>query len=177
MFERLTENMKLSLIVLFTVTCVVLANAQSITPQVLSSGGGDNSNTNVGLSWTVGEPVIQTAVGASASVTQGFHQIHFEIISIEEHRELGYEVSVYPNPSTDIINIRLKFIGKGSTPSGTKFNVVLTDNSGKILISNKLKNKLEHSIPMDKYSSGQYYLKITTADGGLLKSAQITKLK
>jgi len=151
--------------------------AQSITPEVISATGGDTSNANVSLSWTVGEPVSETVSGSNATITQGFHQEHYEIISIEEHKELGYDIVVYPNPTTDFINVELTFIGKQSAPLNTEFNIVLTDNMGKTLMNKNLNNTLEYAVPMRDYAAGQYFLQITGADEELHKSVQIQKLK
>ncbi len=151
--------------------------AQSITPEVVSSGGGDTTTTNVSLSWTIGEPVIETASGSSATITQGFHQSHFEVVTIEDHSELGFDIKVYPNPSIDFIKVDLTYTGSHPVLGKTEFELILRDNAGKILMSNIIKNKLNATIPMQGYAVGQYFLQIKGADGALYKSVQITKLK
>ena len=168
--------MKSQLTILLILALGSLASAQSITPEVVSSGGGDTTNANVGLSWTIGEPVGETQSGSNGTITQGFHQSHFEIVSLEEHSELGYEIVVYPNPTTDYIQIELKFNGELPAPTETKFNIALVDHAGKKLLSEDIKNKLEYAVSMSEYAQGQYFLTITSADGLLYKSAQITKL-
>ena len=167
----------LGLTIALLLTTTASGFAQSITPEIISTGGGDTSTANVSLSWTIGEPLSETISSTSTKITQGFHQNHLEIVSIEEHKEFGYEIKVYPNPSTDFINVELTFIGKFSTTGNTEFKIMLIDNLGKILMSEVIKNKLEYMIPMQDYAAGQYILKITGTEGNLYKSVQITKLK
>ncbi|MBL4755338.1 MAG: T9SS type A sorting domain-containing protein [Flavobacteriales bacterium] len=169
--------MKAQLLILFTLACVATATAQSITPEVVSSGGGDTANGSGGLSWTIGEPVSESVSGTNAAVTQGFHQSHFEIISVEEHEELGFDISVFPNPATDFINIEMNFIGKLPAPQETQFTLVLTDNTGKIVMTETIKNTSAFKMAMQHYGQGQYLLQVTGADGALYKSALIIKLK
>lgn len=169
--------MKSYLTFLFILALASGATAQSITPEVISSGGGDTTNSNAGLSWTIGEPVTETVSGSNTKITQGFHQNHFEIISIEEYLDLGYEIKVFPNPATDYIQITLQFNGKLPESTETKFNIILSNNLGEELLNETIKNKLEFSLTMQEYAAGQYYLKIIGADGLLYKSVQITKLK
>ena len=169
--------MKTQLLILFTLAFVATCAAQSITPVVISAGGGDTATGNVGLSWTVGEPVGETVSSTDVQVTQGFHQSHFEIISVEEHKELGFDITVYPNPATDVINVEMSFIGKLPAPQETAFKVVLTDNTGKVLMTETIQNTTAYKIVMQHYAQGQYILQITGTDGALYKSAQIIKLR
>ena len=50
------------------------AICQYASPQVTAASGGAGSSASVTLQWTLGEPVIQTALGSSAQLTCGFHQ-------------------------------------------------------------------------------------------------------
>ncbi len=53
------------------------ANGQSISPEVITSTGDYYSNSNVSLSWTLGEPVIETFEAGGFVLTQGFQQVDF----------------------------------------------------------------------------------------------------
>ena len=165
----------LLIIVLFGLSFSVMS--QSITPQVISSGGGDTTKVNVGMSWTIGEPVIKRISSPNTTITQGFHQNHFEIISIEEHPELGFDIKVYPNPATEYINIDLSFTGNDQGLQQTKFLLELLDNVGEVLLRESMENSAQHTISMKDYAQGQYYIRIISADGELHHSVQITKLK
>lgn len=54
--------------------------AQSLSPQVVASGGGYAEAGGYSLSYTVGEPVTATLASGSNILTQGFHQPDFQSI-------------------------------------------------------------------------------------------------
>ncbi|OWY20129.1 hypothetical protein C7N43_23130 [Sphingobacteriales bacterium UPWRP_1] len=62
--------------------CLVAAGAQaqSLTPQVVASGGGYAQGGGYSLSYTIGEPVTATLTSGSNILTQGFHQPDFQNI-------------------------------------------------------------------------------------------------
>ncbi|MDR3679780.1 MAG: T9SS type A sorting domain-containing protein [Flavipsychrobacter sp.] len=76
--------------------------------------------------------------------------------------ETNSEISVYPNPTTDEINVE-------STYNIT--SVVLFDVSGKTLDMQHYDNKLKVSLSLIKYPSGTYFIKVNSG-----KSFVITKL-
>jgi len=61
----LTLNLRLS-----TLNCF----AQTLERQVISSSGGEYSNINLNLNFTVGEAVTETFGNTSLILTQGFQQ-------------------------------------------------------------------------------------------------------
>jgi hypothetical protein len=62
--------MKLSILVF-----LVILFMNSITAQeVISTTGKHIENDNGSISWTIGEPIIETILENENSVTQGFHQ-------------------------------------------------------------------------------------------------------
>ncbi len=77
--------------------------AQSVTPELYTTSGGSGSSSEASVTWSIGEPVTETAVGTSARLTQGFNQprFNFTIGTIENEADAG--ISVYPNPSADLI--------------------------------------------------------------------------
>lgn len=60
--------------VLFAVAGLVLFAIKTNAQQVIATSGGYYQNENLSLSWTVGEPVIETFTGANVTLTQGFQQ-------------------------------------------------------------------------------------------------------
>lgn len=63
--------------------CSILlqVNAQSISPQVISSGGDDYSAGGSLVSWTLGQIATETYSSPLVSLTQGFQQPNFLFIS------------------------------------------------------------------------------------------------
>jgi hypothetical protein len=52
----------------------ILIAGNSFSQQVIATAGSSGSGTGIQLSWTIGEPVIETFTGANNILTQGFHQ-------------------------------------------------------------------------------------------------------
>ncbi len=71
-------------------------------------------------------------------------------------------VNVYPNPSTDFINVSLKFITTAKTVS-----INMIDVAGNTVYSTQLQNVIEDSkkIPVASFANGLYVIKVTTDQG------------
>ncbi len=71
-------NIKIKLIITFigltTDLLIGTLNAQTLSPQVIASSGGYQSNTAGSLSFTIGETNTQTLSSATHLLTQGFQQ-------------------------------------------------------------------------------------------------------
>ena len=52
----------------------LIVSAQSISPQVVASSGGEGSSGNASLSWTVGQIATETFSNGNVTLTQGFQQ-------------------------------------------------------------------------------------------------------
>jgi len=62
----------LSLVLSLSISC--LAQQLGVCMDVVATSGGKGIQSNRHLSWTVGEPFVQTLIGAGYAFTQGFHQ-------------------------------------------------------------------------------------------------------
>ncbi|MFP4489275.1 MAG: T9SS type A sorting domain-containing protein [Bacteroidales bacterium] len=148
-------------------------NAQNVDQHVISSAGsfdvsGDNS---ISLSWTLGELVVTTvdSPGGDLILTQGFQQSKLIIDGIELNPELGVEVTVYPNPVNEIVNIKFSEQLKGETM------IFLSGPDGRLIYNEALKpGVLIREIYMDSYPSGTYFLRIQ--NGNKLNVYKIIKL-
>lgn len=59
---------------LLTISGLILFAIQTNAQQVIATSGGYYENENISLSWTVGEPVIETFTAGDVILTQGFQQ-------------------------------------------------------------------------------------------------------
>ncbi len=59
---------------LLTISGLILFANQTNAQQVIATSGGYYENENISLSWTVGEPVIETFTAGDVILTQGFQQ-------------------------------------------------------------------------------------------------------
>lgn len=138
---------------------VLSVSGQEIKQQVVASAGGfDVSGDNsISLSWTLGELVIATVESSSGDIvlTQGFHQSKLVIDMIQKNPELGVEVTVFPNPTSELVNINF------SAPLVGETDIYLNSADGRLVYSGKvLPGDLLKQINIQQYTSGTYILRI-----------------
>ena len=156
--------MKKTLLLLFIGTALA-GNAQSVEREVVSSGGDFYSNGTGQLSTTVGEPVIATAAGGGNELTQGFQQTNITITGIEDFKT-DFEMNVFPNPTSDFVNITVE-----NLKENLSFSIYTVE--GKLVMTNKL-IALSTKLDIATYVKGTYFLKVT--DGtALMKTYKILK--
>ncbi|MBE0637328.1 MAG: T9SS type A sorting domain-containing protein [Bacteroidales bacterium] len=84
---------------LFIAFVIMFASMNTNAQQVIASAGGYFENDNVSLSWTVGEPVTETFIGAEMILTQGFQQPYNFYITQLLSIPAGWSgVSLYVDP-------------------------------------------------------------------------------
>ena len=91
------------LIYLSMIFYIKQSNAQ--VQSVIASSGGHINGQNVFVSFTIGEPVIQTLKKPDMTVTQGFHQSTLTVTTIDILEELSVSIEAYPNPVTDELKL------------------------------------------------------------------------
>jgi hypothetical protein len=158
--NKLIYYVPLSVLLLFSSTC--------FSQQVIAAAGGSGSGTDIQLSWTIGEPIIETFTGTSLILTQGFHQSKLNITTIEPISFHTLELKVYPNPFSDQLNIN---IIKGEW-NNLYFRLYTT--GGKLLMKNPFQNQVE-TLNMEPYASGIYFLKVICHTDGLEQTFIVVK--
>lgn len=143
--------------------------AQSITPEVIASAGEHYDNGSVQLSWTLGEVMIDTYDNGNNIVTQGFHQTQLTVTSIE--RELvDIEMNVYPNPTSEFLNIEL---GRNDKD----IDLQLYDMSGKLIHKDVINAyDTKYVLPMQSVATGKYLVQMQSEDGKVNTTHQVVKL-
>jgi len=143
---------------------MLITNAQENTV----SSGANATGTGGSASYSVGQAFYITSSDASGSVAQGVQQpIEIQVVlGIEEH-EIKLHAKVYPNPTTDLINLS---VGNTDTAS---LSYQLLDYTGRVLSNGKIKNK-NTTISMSRYPSA-YYLLSVTQDNKTIKTFKIIK--
>ncbi|MFH2142661.1 MAG: T9SS type A sorting domain-containing protein [Bacteroidota bacterium] len=127
--------------------------AQSLTPEVISTSGGYNENSNASLSWTIGEPVIETFQDTAAILTQGFHQTNLTVVQVEKLDATNINCIVYPNPTTDHLMVKIENFNK------EKILLELYDVKGVKLFDKEVSNQIT-DIDFSNYQAANYYLKV-----------------
>jgi hypothetical protein len=147
------------------------AMAQSITPDVISSAGDHYDNGSYQLSWTLGEVAVQTYDNGSNMLTEGFHQPEILITSIEEENLTDIDLNIYPNPTTQFINIELR-------NNESNMTAVVLDMSGKTIFTKSIEAfQVESGFDLSNLAAGGYLLQITEKDGKFRSTHQIQKTK
>ena len=136
--------------------------------QVISSGGADFQGENVSLSWTIGEPVIETLSNGGVILTQGFQQGYLRSNSIEDLFSPGISLKIYPNPTADDLNLLVK------SDNFATLQFFLHNMEGKALTRGSVKTDLT-KIEMYRYPHGVYLLRIVKKTGEPVKSFRIVK--
>lgn len=146
--------------------------AQSVSPQVISTNGRYVAQPNARLEYTVGELVVTTLTAAPVQLTQGFHQPYLETFSVDEPSATAPEAMAYPNPTTG--SVRLRFTATSEplrlglyTLLGQEVRIDAVPAAGEWLlqlsglaqgtyycrVSNPLTGKLLYVIPIQKISN------------------------
>ncbi|PHR71933.1 MAG: hypothetical protein COA67_05610 [Lutibacter sp.] len=128
--------------------------------------GGEATGTGGTASYSVGQVVYTTATGTNGSVAQGVQQ-PYEIsttLGINE-TSINLEMSVYPNPTTDYLTLKVEKTG------GLTFQ--LYDLQGKV-ITNKKVNSATTTVAMENLPTATYFLNVVK-NNQIIKTFKIIK--
>jgi len=145
--------MKSTFLLLFTIMWIGHVHAQSTSPEVVASAGDTFQGNNVRIEWTLGELAITTVQNASQQITQGFHQPYYTITSVDELPKNIGQISVFPNPTSEVIKMRLNF------SQHQKVQIRLTDTQGHILLTKENFGQIiNNHADISDLPSGTYFL-------------------
>ncbi len=157
-------NIKLPLFIIF---CFLFCNIQIFAQTIISTSGNDFRNNNLQISWTLGEPVIETFSNGNTQLTQGFHQTSLVVTAIDEIPELNASISVYPNPVADFLNLEIK------NAAGMKICFTLYSMDGKVISTKQMDSDVAE-IPMFGFAPSTYFLRVSNKTQNL-KTFKIVK--
>lgn len=162
---------------LFTMSALpVLCWGQTqLSPQVYSSQGGNFSNAQFGISYTIGEmSSVSTITSGGTTLTQGFQQPDKYQIAIVESVDASWDASVYPNPADEQLTLQL------STEMHLEFVIDLFDAAGKKVMDTRTLNQIPgtktYTVETAQLAAGAYLLRMTSKDGKHQRSFRITKM-
>lgn len=130
---------------------------QSLDRQVIGATGHSGGNANLQIDYTVGEAVVATLETNDLILTQGFHQSSVTVVGIADGPAINWAVNHYPNPATHTLNLNIE----GDFTADLRLQVV--NVSGQQVYSAEVQkdgNNLQHAIPVERWSAGQYFLSI-----------------
>lgn len=146
--------------------------AQNIAPQSINSGGTKMIQANGSLSFTVGELVVLTQTDSQGNTIGGGFTAGATLttLSIKETDAAVLDVRVYPNPTTELVNIQINH----STID--QVVVTITDLQGKE-VYNGLYVGISNIIGINTaaYAPGTYVLSLKNDKSQVLGTYKIIK--
>lgn len=147
---------------------LLLLSGKSQAQEVISSAGVNYNSENLQLSWTIGEPMVETFSAGGTILTQGFHQSKLVITAIGPIELAGFDIEVYPNPTSHEVNIKLN---KGNI---SKLRFFLYTSQGEQILQQKFSSQAE-KLNMQLLAPGYYMLKIARDTDTPLQTFKIVK--
>jgi hypothetical protein len=159
---------------LFGLFITAVLSAQSIAPQSVNAAGTKMTQSNGSLSFTVGELVVLQQVDANGnSLGSGFTNsstISTSILAVEEPNAEILKVDVFPNPTSDLVQVRIK------DSKLEEIQLLVTDLTGGELFQGRYR-VLQQSIGINTaaYPAGTYLLSLKDLSGKILGTYKIVK--
>ncbi len=149
-----------------------MSYAQLIAPQSVNSGGTKMTQANGSLSFTVGELVVLSQTDSQGNTLgSGFAAgATLTTVNVTETDASILDVKVYPNPTSDLVNIRINH------SSIEQVVVSITDLQGKEVYNGKyaaISNVI--GINTAAYATGTYMLTLKNLNNQLLGTYKIIK--
>ena len=116
--------MKNAIILLFLTSTLT-----TVAQEIVATQGDSYHDTSIQIDFTIGEIIINSESNGVNTLTQGFHQTNWNFVGVETH-STGYEATIFPNPTSEILNIRT------STFENVKYT--LYNAQGKLILQGKL---------------------------------------
>lgn len=151
--------MKRAILILIVFAIVLPLGAQTLEPRVIASAGGyDEDPGVVSISWTLGETIIPTfqddPVTPTIILTHGFQQ-QLIITTVQENLEIFVNVTIYPNPASEALNIRFEEALDGAV------DLVLLSQDGKLVKRDIIEAAtIEKQLNMQDLPAGIYFLRL-----------------
>lgn len=149
-----------------------MAVSISYAQKTIVISGGDLSNSNFSVSYSIGQTAQQFTSNSSGLIAQGVQQ-PFEIfevntLDLKNLSPINLELKLYPNPTSNLIHL--------SFSKGDALNAIyqLYDLQGRLLKNSKIKT-LETSINLNNYPSGSYFLNVLDSNKKIIKTFKIIK--
>jgi len=125
--------------------------------QVIATAGSTLSNSNGSMSFTIGEGVTKTFSRGDKAITQGFQQPNLLVSMINEAKDIGFTISAFPNPTSDIIKLSID----REEVEGLEY--MIFDFNGKLLKKKNIETS-ETEVPFLELQNGIYIIKIVDGE-------------
>lgn len=153
--------MRFILSVLFSFIPLYYSLGQSITPQTINTGGASTANSSISLDYSIGESSSITYYkltdnsSLSAGVLQSFIPLVTGVVDLRFTE--GENITVYPNPASQIIRIK----GILNHPGFIEFHLV--DVSGRVLLIDPKSyyiNYFDREFDVTAFNDGVHFIRL-----------------
>ncbi len=126
--------------------------------EVIASAGGYNSAGGISISWTLGETIIPTfkdnPTNPTLILTHGFQQ-QLIVTTIEENLLELVNVTIFPNPASEILNIRFE------VPLDGEVDLYLLNQQGSLVLTGVIEaTTVEKQVSMQEFPAGVYFIRL-----------------
>lgn len=135
--------------------------------------GGDAAGSGGKVAYSIGQVVYTTIYGEDGKIFQGVQQPYeiLEVSAIEELNENNYNISVFPNPTSDLITISIE----GMDNPYAELQVY--DMMGKLLMS-KTMSDTQTQLDFNNLTPATYFVKIMLKEDGIFQQdVRVFKVK
>jgi hypothetical protein len=143
---------KKNYLLLLGLTVPLITNAQ----QVVATSGGNMTNNTVQVNWTIGETITETSSTNKTALISGLNQPSLKLETSVENIKDKLNVSVFPNPTSQFVNIKYE----GQLPIKSK---ILSLN-GTVLSVSEIKDQ-NSQLDFSNKANGIYIVEITDKSG------------
>ena len=151
------------LIIILLVT--TFGYSQSISKQVIGTAGSTQSNSDLKVSWTTGEPVVGLMTAGGNQLGNGYYPaMDLKTLKIEDNA-LDLQVKIYPNPISQMLYV--------SHPELNSFAIQISDLNGKQIYSGTM-NK-EQPLDVSHYTQGMYLVTIENKEANKKNTYKLIK--
>ena len=138
-----------SLIIILAMMVITPIASQSIEKFSIDSGGASTAVNGIEVLYTIGEVVVQEISTPTVSLSEGFiNPIANEALSTTDYQLSSANISIYPNPTSQYINIKTDVI---------LTKIELFDVLGKQIFQSRL---VINSVEVSNFKTGIYFLRL-----------------
>jgi hypothetical protein len=139
--------------------------SQTISKQVIGTAGSTQTNSNLKVSWTAGEPVVGLMTAGSNQLGNGYYPaLNLQALSVEDN-SMDVQLRVYPNPTSQSLYV--------SHPELNSFGIQIVDLNGKQVYSGSISKN--QPLDVSNYSQGMYLITIENKEANKKNTYKIIK--
>lgn len=150
---------------IFILLVTSISYSQSISKQVIGTSGKTLTNSNLKVSYTVGEPVVGLMTAGGNQLGNGYYPaMDLQALSIDD-ASLNVQIKIYPNPTSQSLYV--------THPELTTFHVHIADLNGKQLFEGTIEKDV--ALDVSSYTQGMYLITIENKESNKKNTYKIIK--